>query len=97
MDLGITGKIALVTGGSRGLGRQAAPTLAREGCQVAICARGTDKLDEVVDELKEFSPTSVGFQADVTTVEGCNAFYASATAALGPADIVVNNVGGTSG
>ena len=51
MDLGITGKVALVTGGSRGLGRQAALTLAREGCQVTISARGTDKLDEVVAEL----------------------------------------------
>ena len=56
VDLGITGKVALVTGGSRGLGRQAALTLAREGCQVAICARGTDKLEEVVVELKELSP-----------------------------------------
>jgi 3-oxoacyl-[acyl-carrier protein] reductase len=97
VDLGITGKVALVTGGSRGLGRQAALTLAREGCKVAICARGTDKLDEVVAELQEFNPSSVGFQADVTTTEGCNAFYESASKAIGPADIVVNNVGGTSG
>ena len=97
VDLGITGKVALVTGGSRGLGRQAALTLAREGCQVAICARGTDRLDEVVGELQKLSPTSVGFQADVTTAEGCTAFYKSATEAIGPADILVNNVGGTSG
>lgn len=40
MDLGLTGKTALVTGGSRGLGRHAALALAREGCNVAICARG---------------------------------------------------------
>ena len=93
MELGITGKVALVTGGSRGLGRQAALTLAREGCQVAICARGIEQLDEVVSELKELSPRSVGFQADVPTAEGSSLFYAGATAAIGPADILVNNVG----
>ncbi|MEE2656817.1 MAG: SDR family NAD(P)-dependent oxidoreductase [Chloroflexota bacterium] len=97
MDLGIAGKVALVTGGSRGLGKQAALALAREGCVVAVCARNPQQLDQVTNELQLVSPNSVGFQADVTTMEGCNIFYSSSTAALGEADILVNNVGGTSG
>ena len=52
MDLGIKGKVAIVTGGSRGLGRQAALSLAAEGCNVAICARGEERLRETERELK---------------------------------------------
>ena len=44
MDLGIDGKVAMITGGSRGLGKQAAHALAREGCKVSICARGSESL-----------------------------------------------------
>ena len=97
MDLGITGKVALVTGGSRGLGRQIALALAREGCHVAVCARSSEALDEIISELQQVNTNSVGVQADVTTEEGCNTFYASSMAAFGAADILVNNVGGTSG
>ena len=46
MDLGIKGKVALVTGGSRGLGRQSALALAAEGVNVAICARGEERLNQ---------------------------------------------------
>ena len=48
MDLGIEGRVALVTGGSRGLGRQAALTLGREGCRVSICGRGAEDLDQAL-------------------------------------------------
>ena len=46
MDLGLTGRVAMVTGGSRGLGKQIAQTLAREGCKLSICARSQDSLGE---------------------------------------------------
>ena len=54
MDLGIKGKIALVTGGSRGLGRQSSLSLAKEGVHVAICARGKDAISDVVEEVKQY-------------------------------------------
>ena len=60
MDLGIAGRIAIVTGGSRGLGRQSALALAREGCKVAICARSKEELDSAVAELRGFNNECVG-------------------------------------
>ena len=97
MDLGIAGRVALVTGGSRGLGRQAALALAREGCKVGICARNADGLDAAVNELHGLNIDASAVQADVTTEEGCRRFYDDASAALGPVDILVNNVGGSRG
>jgi 3-oxoacyl-[acyl-carrier protein] reductase len=97
MDLGIAGRVALVTGGSRGLGRQAALALAREGCKVAICARSAQGLEGAVAELRGMRVAAVGVQADVMTEEGCRRFHDDAVAALGPVDILVNNVGGTRG
>ncbi len=97
MDLGISGRVALVTGGSRGLGRQAALALAREGCKVGICARNADGLDAAVNELHGLHIHATAVQADVTTEEGCRRFYDDASAALGPVDILVNNVGGSRG
>jgi 3-oxoacyl-[acyl-carrier protein] reductase len=97
MDLGIAGRVALVTGGSRGLGRQAALALAREGCKVAICARSAEGLNGMVAELRALKASAAGVQADVTTEEGCRRFYEEAVRALGPVDILVNNVGGTRG
>jgi 3-oxoacyl-[acyl-carrier protein] reductase len=97
MDLGIKGKTAMVTGGSRGLGRQIALTLAREGCNVAICARNAEGLAPVVRELAPFEGRAIGVQADVTDEAGINRFYEETTKTLGPVDILVNNAGGTRG
>ena len=63
MDLGLDGKVAMITGGSRGLGRQAALALAREGCKVAICARGAEALEETVAEFRGLGYQAHGTQA----------------------------------
>ena len=59
MDLGLTGKIALITGGSRGLGRESALSLAREGVSVAICGRTKNVLDATVKEIEQIGATCV--------------------------------------
>ena len=66
MDMGIAGKNALVTGGSRGLGRQAALSLAAEGVNVAICGRSQETLDRTVAELKDLGVSAIGVEADVS-------------------------------
>ena len=60
MELGIKGKVALVTGGSRGLGRQSALSLAREGVDVAICGRTKETVDETVSELISLGSKALG-------------------------------------
>ena len=97
MDLGLTGKVAMITGGSHGLGKQAAETLAREGCKVSICARGADQLEEAVSELRKQGYEAHGSQADVTSEEDATRFYDDTVATLGQPDILVNNVGGRRG
>ena len=97
MDLGLTGKIAMITGGSHGLGLQAANCLAREGCKVAICARGREQLDSAVAELRAEGYQAYGTQADVTSEEDSTRFYNDTIANLGQPDILVNNVGGRRG
>ena len=97
MDLGIKGKNALVTGGSRGLGRQAALALANEGVNVAICARGKDRLDETAAELRAIGVKVSATVADLGDDAAAQALFERATADLGSIDILVNNVGGSMG
>ncbi len=94
MDMGIAGRNALVTGGSRGLGRQAALSLAAEGVNVAICGRSRDTLDRTVAELEGLGVSAVGVEADVSAAEEIEPLYRAVTAGLGEIDILVNNVGG---
>jgi 3-oxoacyl-[acyl-carrier protein] reductase len=93
MDLGIAGRVALVTGGSRGLGRQSALSLAREGATVAICARGEETLRRTVGELRAAGAQAEGFVADVTKLEDCERLHREVVRAFGKLDILVNNVG----
>ena len=96
MDLGIQGKVAIVTGGSRGLGRQAALSLAGEGCHVVICARGEERLRETEQELQQLGVRTASVVADITQPADSQQIYDTATA-LGAVDILVNNVGGSRG
>jgi len=97
MDLGLDGKIAMITGGSHGLGYQIASCLAREGCSVSLCARDKRRVDEVVTEIRNLGFIAYGSQADVTNESDLQLFYDQTLEQLGHPDILVNNVGGRRG
>ena len=94
MDLGLAGKVALVTGSSRGIGRGIAARLVDEGAHVVFCARGGDALEEAVAAATG-PGRAHGVVADVTTPEGVTAAVDGAVEAFGGLDVVVNNVGGS--
>ena len=97
MDLALDGKIAMITGGSRGLGLQIATALAREGCRVSICGRDGRRVDDRVAELTAKGYQARGTRADVTVAEDSATFYEETVFEMGPPDILVNNVGGRRG
>jgi 3-oxoacyl-[acyl-carrier protein] reductase len=90
MDLGIRGRTAIVCAASKGLGRACATSLAREGVDVTLCARGAEALEETAAALRAFGVKVTPVAADVTTPEG----RAKILAACPQPDILVNNAGG---
>src|SRR5687768_16674780 len=96
MDLHLRGKSAVVTGGSRGIGRSIALRLADEGAGVAICARGEPALREAEAELRSRSVPVYAMVCDVASLEALDAFLDGARAGLGGVDILVNNPSGLS-
>ena len=93
-DLGLEGKVALITGGSDGLGRAAAARFAEEGCKVAICARREDHLMRARDAIAaETGGEVMARRADVTRAADLEAFVRAAVERFGGIDIAVNNAG----
>lgn len=95
MDLGLKDRVAIVTGGSRGIGRSIALGLAAEGSNVAICARGEEKLRETEAELKALGVKAFAMSLDVTEPAALDTFVESTASELGGIDILVNNAGGS--
>ena len=93
MDLGLEGRVAVVTGGSQGIGREIALLLAAEGADVVIAARRTETLERTAAELRALGRTAVAVTADVSTPDGPPAIAEAALAAFGHVDILVNNAG----
>jgi 3-oxoacyl-[acyl-carrier protein] reductase len=93
MDLGLRGRRAIVTGGSKGLGRAIAAELVAEGAAVAICSRNPAELDETAAELAASGGSVTALPCDVTDPAQVESFMTAAASALGGADILVNNAG----
>ena len=96
MDLALRDKVAIVTGGSRGIGRSIALGLADEGCHVAICARGEERLRETEAELRARGVDALGVVADITKADDIDRLVAETVARFGRLHILVNNAGGGS-
>src|SRR5712692_3852587 len=92
MDLGIEGKVALVTGATRGIGLGIAQALVREGARVSVVARTTADAQRVAESIRGF-----GIPADLTTDEGCEKSVEETVHNLGPIEILVNNFGARAG
>jgi 3-oxoacyl-[acyl-carrier protein] reductase len=97
LDLGLSGKVAIVTGGSEGLGRACAERFAREGARVAICARRKDVLERAAGDIRAKTGGEVLAQpADVTKAAEVEAFVNATVSRFGGVDILVNNAGTSS-
>lgn len=96
MDLELAGKVAIVTGSSRGLGLASARALAAEGARVTVCGRGAEALSAAVASLRSVARADgdvLGVQADVSTTEGVEQVAARTIETFGGVDVLVNNVG----
>ncbi len=93
MELGLTGKVALVTGGSEGIGRAAAAKLAKEGAKVVIVARRAEILERAAEEILRSGGDVLPLTADVTQVSDVERVVTHTVQHFGRLDIVVNNAG----
>ena len=96
LDLGLTGKIAIVTGGSEGMGRACAERLTREGVKVTICARRKEILENTAAALRAAGGDVLSVPADVTRAEDVSSVVRATVDRFGGVDILVNNAGTSS-
>jgi 3-oxoacyl-[acyl-carrier protein] reductase len=95
VDLGLRGRTAAISGGSKGIGKAIARGLAKEGVNVVLMARGKEQLDKAADEIRKESGVKVlAVSADVANAESIKAAADAAKAAFGSVNIVINNAGG---
>jgi 3-oxoacyl-[acyl-carrier protein] reductase len=94
MDLGLNGKVAMLTGASRGLGRAMAVALAAEGVHISICARGENALQQAAQDLRVTGASVFVQPADVNDAAAMEAWTAATIKQFGGIDILVNNAGG---
>ncbi len=89
----LTGRVAIMTGAGRGLGRTMALALAAAGADLALASRTTPELDSLVEEVEALGRRAIAVPTDVTSPEACEALVAAAVERLGRLDILVNNAG----
>ncbi|HEX2167298.1 MAG TPA: SDR family NAD(P)-dependent oxidoreductase, partial [Longimicrobiales bacterium] len=95
MDLGLRGKVALVGGSSRGLGRAIAEELAREGCALVLCSRDADEIRTVAREISsDIGGDALAVQANLTDPDDIDSLLRAARDRFGRVDILVTNTGG---
>ena len=97
MDLGLNGKVALVTGGSRGIGRATALALAREGVAVAIAARGPERLAATAAEIEALGVPALAVAADLTVPAEAARAVTATVERFGRLDLLIANAGGSFG
>jgi NAD(P)-dependent dehydrogenase (short-subunit alcohol dehydrogenase family) len=93
VELGLKDKVAVVTGGTEGIGRATALRLAAEGAKVAICARSKDKLEQVAAEITRAGGTALALAADASKSADIERFITAVAGRFGRIDILVNNAG----
>jgi len=93
VELGLKDKVAVVTGGTEGIGRATALRLAREGARVAICARRQEMLDKTVVEIKKLGADALAVAADMSKAADVERFLKAVIGRFGRIDILVNNAG----
>src|ERR1700730_12501831 len=97
MDLRLRGKVALVTGSSRGIGLATAKAFAAEGCRIMLSARSAEQLRDAEVALRGAGPTVAAHSADVADSADAARLIDATVAAYGGIDVLVNNVGGGGG
>ncbi len=97
MDLKLAGKVALITGSSRGIGLATAKAFAGEGCRLMLSARSTEPLAEAQAALRTSAAEVAAHAADVSKPDEAAGLVQAAAAAFGGIDVLVNNVGGGGG
>ena len=95
MDLGLKGKVAMITGASRGIGRAITLGLATEGCRLSVCARGQEGVDALAKDVHATGAEVVASAVDVTNETDARRWVEETQQRFGQIDILVNNVGGS--